>query len=183
MVDPTGPRAVPPELIPPCPPPALALLALALAGTSATGEHLRWIAAGRSAGAEAEQPDPVADALASANADLLRRIAAKELLAADLVAGRATLAHVTAEFLRMNAPDDVCMAVVRGRYPGRTDFERTAGNVLEYAGNQLAAMPPADRDRAAARLARELADAVDDQGDPADPAVRAALAHGPGDTD
>lgn len=99
----------------------------------------------------------------------LRRIEIKEGHVADLIACRTTLTRVTREFLLLNEQNELCAAEVRRSYPGRTDYERAAHNVLDYVGTRLASSPPEVRTRVSARLARELADLLDADGRPTDP--------------
>ncbi|MBA4062250.1 MAG: hypothetical protein C0501_00825 [Isosphaera sp.] len=103
--------------------------------------------------AEAER----AEVLADEDQDIRRRIAVKEALVSDLIAGRATLAAVTARFVELNRARPEYVAAVRANYPGDTDEEKTARNVLEYASGRIAAEPPARRAEVTARLRAELA--------------------------
>ncbi len=97
------------------------------------------------------------------------RVEYKEALMTELAAGRTTLAAVAAAFLRANRDDAVCVELVLAKYPGRSDEEKSARNVLDYAagwgmsagakraflarlGAEFAvAYPAAPTDRAAAR--------------------------------
>ncbi len=62
-----------------------------------------------------------------------RRIALKEGIVGDLLAGRLSLAEATSQFAALNLPRADAMAVIRATYPGRTDEEKLARNVIEYA--------------------------------------------------
>src|SRR5436305_5683334 len=73
----------------------------------------------------------------AAMATVLARMAVKEALAADLVAGRATLADVSARFLALNGPEPGYMAEIRRRHPARSDEESQALNVIAYALGQV----------------------------------------------
>lgn len=97
----------------------------------------------------------VARGLDAESGEVLRRMAVKEALVAELVAGRATLADVTDEFLVLNALRPRCMDSVRSGFPGETDAEKTAHNVIGYALPRV----PDDARRAAVarRLRAELA--------------------------
>jgi hypothetical protein len=92
------------------------------------------------------------------DADVFRRIELKERLVADLIAGRVTLAEVTPQFLELNRDRPGYMLAIRASYPGRTDEERTARTVLQYAERQLAQFPSASHAAIAARLENEFSD-------------------------
>jgi hypothetical protein len=115
-----------------------------------------------------ETGDPEVDA-ARAELDakqdaVMGRIAYKEALISRLVAGRATLDEVTAEFLRLNR-DTMALDMIRFQYPGSSDEEKTARNVLEYVRLQRL---PADQDgRVTARLRQEFERRFGDHPDPA----------------
>lgn len=106
---------------------------------------------------------PLDPEIAASNADLdarrlaiHRRAAAKDELITALIAGRLTLAQVAAEFLRLNAEDEGVVFAVRQLYPGATDEEKSARNVLRFVS--LHPIPTSDRDRALVRLEREFAE-------------------------
>jgi hypothetical protein len=90
--------------------------------------------------------------------EVLRRMELKDRLVADLIAGRATLAEVTPQFLDLNRDRPGYVTAIRITYPGRTDEERTARTVLQYAERQLAQLPPPGRAAITARLGDEFAD-------------------------
>jgi hypothetical protein len=92
--------------------------------------------------------------------DLRRRIELKDRLVAELLAGRATLADVTAQFLAMNQGHPEHMAVVRSYYAGATDTERTARNVMNYSEPELAHYRPIRRIVVLARLELQLRELV-----------------------
>jgi hypothetical protein len=94
------------------------------------------------------------DRLTVEDATILNRIHVKEALIGDLIAGRVSLAEATAQFLAFNADNPGCVAVLRVAYPGDTDEERTAHNVMDYAIQRVA--NPAERAALASRLAAEL---------------------------
>lgn len=83
------------------------------------------------------------------------RIEYKEALLAELAAGRTTLPAVAAAFLRVNQDDAVCLGVVQTHYPGRSDEEKSARNVLDYASGRV--MPAGPKAAFLARLAAEFA--------------------------
>ncbi len=85
--------------------------------------------------------------------EVQRRIALKESLVLELIAGRATLAEVTAHFSELNASRPNYVAAIRESFPGDTDEEKAARNVIAYA---LARTSAADRDAVACRLDAEL---------------------------
>lgn len=82
-----------------------------------------------------------------------RRIAVKEGVVAALLAGRATLADATASFAELNSSRPMAQSTVRALYPGASDREKTARNVIAYA---LDRTPAADRPALARRLDGEL---------------------------
>jgi hypothetical protein len=105
---------------------------------------------------EARAETERSEVLAAEDEDIRRRIEVKEALVADLIAGRAALAGVAARFLDLNEDRPEYMAAVRANYPGDTDLERTARNVIEYTAGRLAGEPPARRAEVAERLESEF---------------------------
>jgi hypothetical protein len=79
----------------------------------------------------------------------------KSVLIDRLVAGEATLAEVTDEFLRLNR-DTPALGVIRLYLPGSSDEEKTAHNVVEYV--KCRKLPADRRAEVMARLGREFAD-------------------------
>jgi hypothetical protein len=71
--------------------------------------------------------------LDAASAEVRRRIDTKDALIQNLIAGRATLAAVTAQFLALDENRPSYMAVLRNNQPGATDEEKMARNVISYA--------------------------------------------------
>jgi hypothetical protein len=67
---------------------------------------------------------------------LSNRIAVKEALIEDLIAGRMTLLAVAEEFAELNS-DDANAAIIRTNYRGENDLERNANNVLSYAEQRV----------------------------------------------
>jgi hypothetical protein len=92
--------------------------------------------------------------------DLRRRIELKDRLVADLLAGRATMAEVTSQFLAMNHERPEYLAVVRFHYPGATDTEKAARNVIGYAEPEIAQYHPIHRVLVLARLELQLRELV-----------------------
>lgn len=100
--------------------------------------------------------DPDAARLNARTYELAARIAYKNSLVAELVAGRATLAQVSDEFLRLNEEEPAELLVVRERYPGSGDEEKSANNVLGYV--RMLRLPADEEARLFDRLDREFAD-------------------------
>jgi hypothetical protein len=94
-------------------------------------------------------------ALADRDDAILRRIAIKESLIADLIAGRTTLAETAARFLELNEGEPGYLVVLRSAVPGDSDLERAARNVIDYATDRVA--DPAGRDDLRHRLEADLA--------------------------
>ena len=88
------------------------------------------------------------------------RIDYKMAIAEDLVHGTIDLRTATAEFLRINIENDVTMSVIRDRYEGKTDFEKMARNVLDYARQQIASESKRDRGAIKDRLSCELEEII-----------------------
>ena len=125
--------------------------------------HAGWLA---SSGARAESDGPavgtveeeaaVARELEDEDAEVLQRLAVKEVLVGDLIAGRTSLMEVTAEFLHLNENRPECLLVIRASCPGDTDVEKTAHNVIDYT---LPRVADSDRrEELTRRLEAELAD-------------------------
>jgi hypothetical protein len=135
--------------------PRARVLCLAVALTAAASPALAragfWPAA--DARAELAALEARAETLADRDDTILRRIRIKEELVADLVAGRATLADVSAQFLELNADEPVYLDVLRATVPGDSDAERAARNVVEYA---VPRADPAARPELRRRLEAEL---------------------------
>lgn len=93
------------------------------------------------------------DRLNDEDDEVRRRIAVKEALVAELIAGHTTLAEVTAKFSELNATRPQYVAAIRSSYAGATDQEKTARNVLSYS---LARAPDGTRDALSQRLEAEL---------------------------
>jgi hypothetical protein len=65
--------------------------------------------------------------------DVLQRIDAKERLMDQLLAGKLTLGEVAEQFMALDRDNDLFLELFRRTYPGETDEERIAYNVIEYA--------------------------------------------------
>ncbi|WP_439620485.1 hypothetical protein [Gemmata sp.] len=156
---------------------AAVILALSAAAVAA---HSRWGASlvdeaseARSTRVEFREEVELQDHLAVVNRELLHRIAIKNELIAELIAGRTTLAEVTQKFLVMNQSRSECMTSIRATYPGGTDEEKTAQNVLGYLRDELGRQTPARRAEVLRRLKAEFETAypsgfgADFPGDPA----------------
>ena len=82
------------------------------------------------------------------------RLAYKNSVVAELVAGRVTLPAAAAAFWRVNQGEERCLAVIREAYVGKSDEEKAARNVLDFVTART--IPEPDRTRVLARLRREL---------------------------
>ena len=82
------------------------------------------------------------------------RIELKRDLVHRVVAGEVTLADATAAFLHLNRDVPEVMDAVRTGYPGSSDEEKTAANLLTYV--ELADIPDAAKRLALDRLTREF---------------------------
>lgn len=103
--------------------------------------------------AEMRASADASDRLDEKDHEVQQRMAVKESLVAELIAGRTTLAEVTARFTDMNATRPDYVASIRATFSGTTDLEKSARNVIDYA---LARVPVAERAAFAARLEAEL---------------------------
>jgi hypothetical protein len=95
--------------------------------------------------------------LDAANDGLHRRMAVRKAIAAELVAGRITLAEAVARFSAPGVMPPEQMEWARYTLPEKTDEERVARLVINYALDQLA---PEDQPAAARRWEDELRQAV-----------------------
>ena len=87
--------------------------------------------------------------------DMIRhRIEIKERLVARAIEGRATLAEVAAQFLALDQDHETWMLMIRDKFPGVTDEETMARNVIEYTLEKLA--DPSAKERVAWRLRTEF---------------------------
>jgi SpoVK/Ycf46/Vps4 family AAA+-type ATPase len=85
--------------------------------------------------------------------ELHRSIEVKASIIAELLAARITLEEATEQFLILTTNRPKTMQMIRSRYPGKTDREKMARNVME-ATQQLA--EPHERDALRDRLEAEL---------------------------
>lgn len=137
-------------------------LALGLAAAAATAADPTWVrAAGFDVWNYSRLEREVAEAraettdLIAADGEVQNRIAAKESLISDLIEGRMTLAEVTARFVVLNASHPAYLSTIRAHYAGRSDLEKTARNVIDYA--KARCTDPAVRARVVGRLEAEFA--------------------------
>jgi hypothetical protein len=98
------------------------------------------------------------DRLADEDEDVLRRIAIKEGIVSDLIAGRSTLAEASERFTVLNAARPEYANAVRDAFPGATDQEKTSRNVISYALTRVA---PHARAALSSRLEAELRQTLD----------------------
>jgi hypothetical protein len=93
------------------------------------------------------------DRLTSEDDDVLRRIAIKDAIVAEMIAGRTTLADATDRFTELNTGRPRYLAALRDCYPGATDQEKFARNVISFAVSRVA---PEERAALSSRLETEL---------------------------
>ena len=105
----------------------------------------------KAAAIDVREDEELGQRLDAIDLDLRRQIQVKEALLTELLEGRATLADVSAQFLAMNMNSPASMSVIRREYPGATDEEKSAYNVLTFAQAELGRGCP---DRKATVLAR-----------------------------
>lgn len=138
-----------------------ALLALVVTGVvGVLAVHPTWA---KSIGADVWNVAALKDELRATQLDNARlecedeqvryRIALKESLIKDLIAERATLADVSGQFATLDATRPAYMDVLRKAYPGGTDQEVVARNVIAYT---LARVAPGDRATVSSRLEADL---------------------------
>lgn len=94
-----------------------------------------------------------ANQLADQDEEIRHRINVKEVIIADLLAKRITLAEATEQFTVMNESRPQYMAMIRATFPGETDQEKIARNVISFA---LLRVKPQERDTVNHRLEKEL---------------------------
>lgn len=82
-----------------------------------------------------------------------QRIAVKESLVQDLLAGRATLAEVTEQFTALDASRPEYMDILRANHPAASDREVMARNVISYA---LPRVPAEERAAVSSKLEVDL---------------------------
>jgi hypothetical protein len=82
-----------------------------------------------------------------------RRLRVKETIVTDLIAGRVTLAEATDRFTELNESQPHYLLTIRNHFPGQTDEERMARNVIGFAEQQV---PPKERPALRSRFEAEL---------------------------
>jgi hypothetical protein len=82
--------------------------------------------------ARLKQHQQVAVALEYQDEQVMRRIAVKEVIVHDLIAGRISLVEAAAQFRALNAGRRDYLSVIRATFPGRTDDERICRNVIGF---------------------------------------------------
>lgn len=93
------------------------------------------------------------DRLTTEDDDVLRRIAIKDAIVQELIAGRITLATATDRFTELNVGRPRYLAALRDGYPGATDQEKFARNVISFAVSRV---EPTERPALSSRLETEL---------------------------
>jgi len=88
--------------------------------------------------------------------EVLHRIAVKEDLITNLINGHATLAATVAQFTTLNVGYPTYMNVIRISYPGISDEEKMAQNVMDFSWGRLNSEPPWRRFGILVRLSGEL---------------------------
>lgn len=96
------------------------------------------------------------------NAEIKRRMEVKEALIRNLIAGRATLADVTTQFLELDQDRPGYLTLIRGTYPAATDQESMAQNVIQYTWPRLSGEPASRRFEVMVRLLAEFRDYTDE---------------------
>jgi len=109
----------------------------------------------RSIRVEIKEQLELRDRLDDVNKEIFSHIAIKDVLIAELIEGRTTLAEVNRQFLVL---DQTLTKYRTGRAScsGSTDEERTARNVLGYLRTELAHLSPAHRAEVLRRLNLEI---------------------------
>lgn len=88
--------------------------------------------------------------------EVLQRITVKEEWIANLISGRCTLASATMQFTALNEVCPTYMSLIRDSYPGATDEEKMARNVLDFLSPRVAGEPAWRRLALLARLNAEF---------------------------
>jgi hypothetical protein len=132
--------------------PAVALAAL-LGGTASFATGLFQT---RSERIDIEEQRELESHLDVIKGEVVRRVAIKNALVAELIAGRTTLSEVTGQFLILNQSRPDVMAIIRATYPGSTDQEKSAHNVIAYLRVELNHAPPAEQTEVLTRLKIEF---------------------------
>jgi hypothetical protein len=87
------------------------------------------------------------------DAEVVRRLEIKETIVAELLGRQIALPEATDRFLTLNESRPKCMSYVRATYPGATDREKMARNVIDHA---LLRVPAQEQPAVSARLEAEL---------------------------
>lgn len=134
---------------------ATAVYAILTADPTARSDHEGVAGGGSDAAAVAPDPETrdTHRRLAAKLDAVVARMHYKERLVDELIAGRADLMSVADEFLRMNREEPECLAILRRHFPGETDREVAARNVIDYVAPRV---KPADRAAIRQRLDREF---------------------------
>jgi hypothetical protein len=93
------------------------------------------------------------DRLTDEDGDVRRRIAIKDAIIAELLAGRTTLSEATDRFAALNSGRPRYLTAIREGFPGATDQEKFARNVISFA---LARVEPHERANVSSRLETDL---------------------------
>lgn len=99
-----------------------------------------------------KEEQELGDHLDVVKSEIVRRLAIKDALIAELISGRITLIEVTKQFLILNQSRPEYMTVIRESYPGSTDEEKTTHNVMGYIRAELAHTTPAQQTAVLHRL-------------------------------
>lgn len=86
----------------------------------------------------------------------LRLLEVQEMLVQRLIAGRVSLAEVTNQLLMMHQNHPAWLAVLRAEFPGNSDEEKTARNVIGWVAFELSRSNPDKQAEVLARLESEF---------------------------
>jgi hypothetical protein len=89
-----------------------------------------------------------------ADAHLLERIAMKEGMVNELIAGRTSLADVSARFAKLNEDVPATLDVLRNKYPNMSEAQRTSCNVIDHVIS--IELPPPVAEKVLHRLQEEF---------------------------
>jgi hypothetical protein len=136
------------------------LVSFVLIGVGVLAIHPRWASSVGadvwSASAYQERirtSDELHGRLERENQETLRRMAVKESIVEELLAGRVTLAEATDQFAEINESLPHSMDRIRATCPGQSDREKLARNVIAFA---RARAPGHEWDAVERRLEAEL---------------------------
>lgn len=102
---------------------------------------------------EARAASAQEERLTEEGGDVLRRIAIKDAIIAELLGGRITLSTATDRFTELNAGRPYYLSALRETFSGATDQEKFARNVISFA---VARVEPHERADLSSRLETEL---------------------------